>query len=823
MVIDLKNRENLKSSIRNNIPVNSGGSIEVSKLNHIDKSKDEKRSSSGRVLNIFRNNKYAPDHEHISIILNLIFLSTLSFIVFLDWGSIWQLPKSIVLVIGTMVFLVLFSILWIFGKIKNKVYINLGDIIIVFFGIIICLISFFNPNKISFWGTTTRIFDSGVFIFYLILLYLILKLFLDYRVIKTYLIFLSILSILGGTLSIIVLYLNNFIPGLKFLDKLSPSFSALTEYPQELVFLTILSQCIFFIYCIKLKSNKDINNIVKFLYYISIIVNILLVIRMPNYSMYIILVITLIINWLISIQKFKTNNLDINNVRLMPSRITFIYGVIIILVTSLIFIRTFKNNSSLGEFSDIYSPNFTVSFDIWRQSIQSDTWFGSSSIMYAWNRFASEYDISQAINFSFDTLYSEAFNIAVKNGIIGAIFISIMFIWIMGVLLRFALIYKFQILDTYPVFILTIGFFILPFTVITKVFAILILLVWTSSVAKYFKPNLILNLNINQISSTISSLFTFVILFVITISFFTTNKVFNILKSQDYIIDASKEQDNYKKLKLMNQAIEKSPYMIEYANLYAITLIQGINSQALALSSQNYAENTNITLEQQQNIRNDILRVEELIDKYKKNFNLDSTPLLWELDLYSISDKYGYIDEYIYFAAIEKGQDLHPHYLYWDLYKSQYYVRKSQKKSELDQVSLQEAKRIFDSILQKNQGFVEAYQAYYDLLGIEKKYKEQINLLNIYVNFIEFKNSTVDKRLAYYLGVAYQNNKQYTEAISVYNKLLETFPDYTNVYFKLGEIYEIEKNTDLAIQNYQKVLELDPNAEPARLKLEQLR
>jgi len=56
----------------------------------------------------------------------------------------------------------------------------------------------------------------------------------------------------------------------------------------------------------------------------------------------------------------------------------------------------------------------------------------------------------------------------------------------------------------------------------------------------------------------------------------------------------------------------------------------------------------------------------------------------------------------------------------------------------------------------------------------------------------------------------------------VYNKLLETFPEYTNVYFKLGELYEAQKKTDLAVQNYQKVLELDPNAEAARLKLEQL-
>ncbi|MGA1046474.1 MAG: tetratricopeptide repeat protein, partial [Minisyncoccia bacterium] len=203
-------------------------------------------------------------------------------------------------------------------------------------------------------------------------------------------------------------------------------------------------------------------------------------------------------------------------------------------------------------------------------------------------------------------------------------------------------------------------------------------------------------------------------------------------------------------------------------------------------------------------------------------FAMDSRVIYWQLDLYSITHRYGMVDENLYLSTISQGRALRLYSQDWDIYEAQYYARQALKGEELNSDQLAQAKAILDDTIKKNQFSIEVYKNYYELLALSEDYQAQIDILEKYVNTMTEKDSPVDQELIYSLGVAYQNNKQYTEALAIYNKLLEAFPEYTNVYFKLGELYEAQKETGLAIQNYQKVLELDPNAEAARLKLDQL-
>lgn len=63
--------------------------------------------------------------QWILVIYNLIFLAIIIGAIFLEWTSIWQLPKSLIFILGVTGFLFLTSALWIIGQIRQKVAITL--------------------------------------------------------------------------------------------------------------------------------------------------------------------------------------------------------------------------------------------------------------------------------------------------------------------------------------------------------------------------------------------------------------------------------------------------------------------------------------------------------------------------------------------------------------------------------------------------------------------------------------------------------------------------------------------------------------------------
>jgi|694.fasta_scaffold02072_14 tetratricopeptide (TPR) repeat protein len=762
----------------------------------------------------------------ILIFYSIIFLSTITLLVVPDWNSIWYLPKSISFIYGVLALLFLSSILWIFGMIKNTVNITIGDVLFVALGFSIVTISLLNPNQIAFWGSTVRLFDSGIFIWFLVLFYIINKFFLDQKSLTIIILFLANLILISGLFSAIAIYMPDLLKQISILTKLQPTNSLIVESPQELVFLTLLSINIIYIYIYKLYKNNIINWIVKILFYIGIFTHIVLLIRLPGYIMYILTILTLIIHSLHYIIKLnKTNNRDKVNIKLISNRISFVYGSIIIFLLSLMIIKPFHNNSKFPEYTTLSVPNVTSSIAVTRQSLQSYTWLGSGNIMYAWNKFNPVSNESKISDFSFETLYNEIFNLTTKNGILVFILLILLGIWIIGSFLRMFFIQKNIPLEAYPLIIGSIGLFIIPFTVVSKVLFILILILWSNVFTKYFRPLIRFELDVNKVPASVSSFFTFFILFIIAISVFATTKVFNLTQSQAKILKASKVTDNQvQKQDLLNQATKLSPSYIEYADFYISNLIQEIRQQIVELYfiSQK-ADSKDIIAEKQTNIQNNTTQAQELIDEYKKKFPSDTRVIYWQLELYYTADQYVAVKESDYLYNISRGKELYPSSLYWDLYESQYYIKQAQKDKELNIDNINKAKSILNSILEKNIYFIDAYKNYYDLLSLTKDYNEQINILNKYVNETIDKKLVTDQNLVYNLALAYQNNKQYNEAISYYSKLLESFPNYTNVYFQLGEIYETQKNIDLAIQNYQKVLELDSTAEIARTKIDQLK
>jgi hypothetical protein len=762
--------------------------------------------------------------QWILVIYNFIFLAFIISAISLEWTSIWQLPKSIIFILGVTGFLFLTSALWIFGRISHKVAITLGDILFILTGLAVAVITFINPNRIAFWGSTNRIFDAGIFVVFLVLLFILLKLFLEKKALYILILLISVLIILSAGVGVIAIYIPDLVVNFSILTQLQPSYTWLTESPQELEFITLITVNLIFLITSKIKTNNVIKLLIFSFYYFAFLVHILILIRLSYYSIYILTILTIIIHIIFYLKSISQKSKLKNKLKFIIIRASLISGIVIIALLYAMLVRPFKDNTNFSEYSVLANPGLDLSVDIARQSLQSDTWFGSSNIMYAWNRFTPA-DINLDIpNFSFETLSNELINIVVKNGIVVLSILILLALWILLSILRIVFIQKAFPMELYILVLSITGIFLIPFTVVSKILFILILILWSNIFTKYFKPVCNLNLDINKIPASISSLFTFVILFTIALSLLASNKIYNIFKSQEYIVKASQVQNNLaEQIDLLAKAQSKSPYMIEYANLYIQALIKQINEQAIELSNDANSEKANIDAEKQKNLQDNITKTQELIDEYKSKFAMDSRVIYWKLDLYSITHRYGEVDENLYLSNIARGRDLKPQSQDWDIYESQYYARQSQKGQELNSDQLAKAKSILDETINKNQFSTEAYKNYYELLALSDDYKAQIKILEKYVNIMLEKDRLVDQELVYLLGVAYQSNKQYIEALAVYNKLLETFPEYTNVYFKLGELYEAQKETDLAVQNYQKVLELDPNAEAARLKLEQLK
>lgn len=738
------------------------------------------------------------------------------------WGSVWQLPKSLLFIGGVMGLLLMTAGIWIFGAVRHKVSLTLLDIGMILGGISIGSISLLQANDTAFWGSTTRIFDSGVFLIYLILFYILLKIFIQHQALLGLTFIYGISILVSNICSVLIGYFPFILERLPLLNKLNPTGSWLTEYPLELGFLSLVSVTIMYGAMIHIQS-KRYHILMQILFGLALCTHIALLVRLPIISLYGATLISLLIYSVGSIRSLYQIKLESQNISLKVIRISFIYAVMGMFLIAMFILRPFENNNTIQEYPTTAIPSLSSSWDIMRESIQNQGVLGSGTVVYAWDRFSSDSSSQQGVDgFSFDTLINEPINLIVRYGIGMGIILGGMLLWLLLSFLRMVLIQKHISIELYGILLLTSIMIIMPLTVVMKIGLILGLLIWSNTMSRYFKPAYIVSLDITKIPASIASLSTFSFIALIAGSLLISIRGVGIIRAQNTIATLTQEDIvSDRTLDIVEKARLYAPFMIDYAQISIPQQINRLNQDAQTiLIAQRGSED--IDIEKQKTLQNTITDIQKLIDTYASQFPDDARVIVWQLDLYSVIDRYGNVEESEYMKAVNRGKELKPNSFSWGLYEAQYYARQSQKGEELNQDILNKSKVILDTIIEQKRDFAEAYQTYYDILAFEEDYSTQIKILSQYVNTVTTNNQVANKELIYALGLAYQNNRQYDDAIALYTKLLETFPNYTNVYFQLGEIYETNNKIPEAIEQYKKVLELDPQADLVRVRLEQL-
>ncbi|HWW86881.1 MAG TPA: serine hydrolase [Vicinamibacterales bacterium] len=81
----------------------------------------------------------------------------------------------------------------------------------------------------------------------------------------------------------------------------------------------------------------------------------------------------------------------------------------------------------------------------------------------------------------------------------------------------------------------------------------------------------------------------------------------------------------------------------------------------------------------------------------------------------------------------------------------------------------------------------------------------------------------VSERAINEAGYQLLGEKQYADAITLFQRNVDAHPTSSNTYDSLGEAYVDDGQTELAVKNYEKVLALNPNSRNAKAMLEKLR
>jgi tetratricopeptide (TPR) repeat protein len=742
-----------------------------------------------------------------------IFFITLIVVYINNWTSPWQLPKTLGLILGGTGALSLSITLWIFGNIKHIVKITLLDIIWIISGITIVILSLINPNQIAFWGNISRMFDSGIAILFLIIIYFVIRLFLEYKSLLVLSSIYAFILFLGSLVSVVLVYLPLPSNITTLGSKLAPSYSFLTESPQELLLLSLTGISIWYVLINISRNSRWQSIILKALYIISIIVHTLLLIRIPFLPIQILSIIVLIIQGIVSIRDTKQNSIT----SLQAIRLSFVYAIVIIGAVFLMIVKPFNPQYEL-----LVNPNIQESTNILKKTLENSPLIGDGSVLYAWTQYVPNAFLKTSLwDYSFDTLYNDYFNISVRYGIIPTIIIALIVIWVLLSLVRVLFIQRVFPPELFPIMILFMGSLIIPFTVVGKLGIIIGIIIWLFTITKYFHPITAFSLDLAKVKPQIASLFTFISIIIIAGTLFLSTKAINIVRAQLYITKTIGNTNIEDVLQLSESARSLSPQIIDYAQISIPLATQKINQDILEfISLQNSQQKPDES--QTKAIQDSINKVQAVLDDYKVKFPKDERVIRWQLELYGVIQKYGAVDENLLLDSVKTGSALRPSSPYWNLYEAQYYIRQSQKTDPKNEEYISKAKTLLDKSIEIKPDFTFAYITYYDIYGMDNNYSEQITILNKYVSTVTSQNSIADRDIVYSLAVAYQNNEQYSEAISLYTKLLDAFPQYTNVYFKLGELYEAQNQKQEAIKQYKKVIELDSTASLAQEKLDKL-
>ena len=74
--------------------------------------------------------------------------------------------------------------------------------------------------------------------------------------------------------------------------------------------------------------------------------------------------------------------------------------------------------------------------------------------------------------------------------------------------------------------------------------------------------------------------------------------------------------------------------------------------------------------------------------------------------------------------------------------------------------------------------------------------------------WLQHSNSTVEDLMQ--MGTVRMNGQMYSEALLIYNRIIENFPDYAEAWNKRATLYYMVGNHDASITDIEKVLALEP-------------
>ena len=83
------------------------------------------------------------------------------------------------------------------------------------------------------------------------------------------------------------------------------------------------------------------------------------------------------------------------------------------------------------------------------------------------------------------------------------------------------------------------------------------------------------------------------------------------------------------------------------------------------------------------------------------------------------------------------------------------------------------------------------------------------------ISLLNQKKFKKDSTVYFYIGIAYDNKKEYDKAIESYQKALAINPKKDEAYINMGSAYDDKKEYDKAIESYQKALEINPKKDEA--------
>ena len=78
----------------------------------------------------------------------------------------------------------------------------------------------------------------------------------------------------------------------------------------------------------------------------------------------------------------------------------------------------------------------------------------------------------------------------------------------------------------------------------------------------------------------------------------------------------------------------------------------------------------------------------------------------------------------------------------------------------------------------------------------------------IWTIWLQHPNADVEKLMQ--LGAQRMNSERYTEALTVFSQIIESFPDYAEGWNKRATLYYLAGNLDASVSDIEKTLQLEP-------------